>query len=147
MLLIDILMPLANDAGRCWRQWCETVLSNRMRDRQRRQRRYQLRHFQVTVTKLPLTILMRSIAFWIVRRQTLRPLTRQVLRVQTTIDPDLQAAAEQALLQQLDALSKRFRRDATLPQGALVALDPRTGYVLAMVGGRKLCRVATKQSY
>jgi penicillin-binding protein 1B len=63
-------------------------------------------------------------------------LNEQVLRVQTTIDPDLQAAAEQALLQQLDALSKRFRRDATLPQGALVALDPRTGYVLAMVGGR-----------
>ena len=67
---------------------------------------------------------------------TSEALNEPVLRVQTTIDPDLQAAAEQALLQQLDALSKRFRRDASLPQGALVALDPRTGYVLAMVGGR-----------
>lgn len=67
---------------------------------------------------------------------TSEALNEPVLRVQTTIDPDLQAAAEQALLQQLDALSKRFRRDAILPQGALVALDPRTGYVLAMVGGR-----------
>jgi len=58
-----------------------------------------------------------------------------VLRIQTTIDPDLQSAAEQALLQQLDVLGKRSRR-ASLPQGAMVALDPHTGKVLAMVGGR-----------
>jgi len=63
-------------------------------------------------------------------------INEQTMRVQTTIDPDLQSAAEQALLQQLDALSKHARRGASLPQGALVALDPRTGRVLAMVGGR-----------
>jgi len=63
-------------------------------------------------------------------------INEQALRVQTTIDPDLQSAAEQALLQQLDTLGKRARRGASLPQGALVALDPRTGHVLAMVGGR-----------
>ncbi|HKB65846.1 MAG TPA: PBP1A family penicillin-binding protein [Pyrinomonadaceae bacterium] len=62
--------------------------------------------------------------------------SEQILRVQTTIDPDLQSAAEQALLKQLDALGKRDRRGASPPQGALVALDPRTGHVLAMVGGR-----------
>lgn len=56
------------------------------------------------------------------------------LRVQTTIDPDLQSAAEQALIHQLDALSKKS--GAVKPQGALVALDPQTGRVLAMVGGR-----------
>jgi len=59
----------------------------------------------------------------------------QAMRVQTTIDPDLQTAAEHALLQQLDTLSKRSRA-AALPQGAMVALDPHTGQVLAMVGGR-----------
>lgn len=58
----------------------------------------------------------------------------QPLRVQTTIDPDLQAAAEQALARQLDALSKKS--GTARPQGALVALDPYTGHVLAMVGGR-----------
>jgi penicillin-binding protein 1B len=62
-------------------------------------------------------------------------ISEPVLRVQTTIDPDLQSAAEQALLQQLDVLGKRSRR-ASLPQGAMVALDPHTGHVLAMVGGR-----------
>jgi penicillin-binding protein 1B len=58
----------------------------------------------------------------------------QALRVQTTIDPDLQSAAEQALIHQLDALSKKS--GTARPQGAMVALDPRTGQVLAMVGGR-----------
>jgi penicillin-binding protein 1B len=56
-------------------------------------------------------------------------------RVQTTIDPDLQAAAEQALRHQLDLLGKS-RKGKTQPQGALVALDVHTGNVLAMVGGR-----------
>ena len=60
---------------------------------------------------------------------------QQGLRVQTTIDPDLQAAAEHALLQQLDALNKTSR-SSIQPQGAMVALDPHTGHVLAMVGGR-----------
>ena len=66
---------------------------------------------------------------------TSEAVSEPVLRVQTTIDPDLQSAAEQALLQQLDVLGKHSRR-ASLPQGAMVALDPRTGHVLAMVGGR-----------
>ena len=55
----------------------------------------------------------------------------QNLRVQTTIDPDLQAAAENALRQQLELLKKARKN----PQGALVAMDPHTGRVLAMVGG------------
>lgn len=59
----------------------------------------------------------------------------QTVRVQTTIDPDLQAAAERALLQQLDALSKGSKNKVR-PQGAMVALDPHSGRVLAMVGGR-----------
>ena len=65
----------------------------------------------------------------------LEPDSDQGVRVQTTIDADLQAAAEHALLQQLDALSKTSK-SSVRPQGAMVALDPHTGYVLAMVGGR-----------
>jgi len=59
----------------------------------------------------------------------------QNLRVQTTIDPDLQAGAEAALRHQLDLLSKANHGKAT-PQGALVAIDVHNGHVLAMVGGR-----------
>ncbi|HSS20723.1 MAG TPA: PBP1A family penicillin-binding protein [Pyrinomonadaceae bacterium] len=55
-------------------------------------------------------------------------------RIYTTIDLDLQQLAEQALQHQLEQL-KVTHKNAT-PQVALVALDPRTGNVLAMVGGR-----------
>ena len=74
------------------------------------------------------------------------------LRVYTTIDPALQQAAETtgregpgghrapARLQAPDARGVGApSRKARLPQylqGALVAMDPATGYVRAMVGGR-----------
>ena len=50
--------------------------------------------------------------------------------VYTTLDAGLQRAAERAVREGLGSLSARGA------QGALVALDPRTGEVLAMVGGR-----------
>jgi penicillin-binding protein 1B len=57
------------------------------------------------------------------------------LRVYTTIDPELQQLAEGAINRQLERLDKAYKGRAT-PQAALVALDPKTGDVLAMVGGR-----------
>ena len=65
----------------------------------------------------------------------LEPDAQQNLRVETTIDPDLQTAAEKALRHQLDLLGKSVRGE-TQPQGAMVALDSHSGRVLAMVGGR-----------
>ena len=50
------------------------------------------------------------------------------LRIWTTVDPKLQQDAEQAVAQVLPA--------KTDPYGALTSLDPRTGQVVAMVGGR-----------
>ena len=51
--------------------------------------------------------------------------------VTTTIDPKMQAEAERALTEELNAKGARFG----VEQGALVALDP-AGAVKAMVGGR-----------
>lgn len=51
-------------------------------------------------------------------------------RLYTTIDTELQLLAERAIENQLN----RIRGQK--PQAALVALDPKTGNVLAMVGGR-----------
>ena len=63
---------------------------------------------------------------------------REHLRIYTTIDMDLQRAAYAALTKQLAALdkiqSKRFA-PGTL-QAALVAMNARTGEIVAMVGGR-----------
>jgi len=59
-----------------------------------------------------------------------------VQRIYTTIDLELQQLAEQALKRQMDRLDKIYAPRGVKPQAALVALDPHTGNVLAMVGGR-----------
>ena len=69
------------------------------------------------------------------------------LRVYTTIDPSMQQHAEAAVKETLDLLEARRRKesrrrpDAAGPEeepleAALVAIDPATGEVRAMVGGR-----------
>lgn len=63
------------------------------------------------------------------------------LRIDTTIDINLQRAATQTIAEHLEKLDKVFAKgkNAVQPgtvQAALVALDARTGEVLAMVGGR-----------
>ena len=64
--------------------------------------------------------------------------TAQHLRIYTTIDMDLQRAAYTAVTKQLGALDKLYAKKVppgTL-QAALVAMNPRTGEIVAMVGGR-----------
>lgn len=51
------------------------------------------------------------------------------LRIETTIDLQMQAMAEQAI-------AATLTDPATFPDGALVTIEPATGHVLAMVGGR-----------
>jgi len=58
------------------------------------------------------------------------------LRVYTTIDLDLQQLAEQAVARGLAQLERVYKQGDARPQAALVALDPQTGHVLAMVGGK-----------
>jgi 1A family penicillin-binding protein len=57
------------------------------------------------------------------------------LRVRSTYDPDLQRAAELAITTRIAEIARARRRARDL-QGSLVALDPATGDVLALVGGR-----------
>jgi penicillin-binding protein 1B len=57
-------------------------------------------------------------------------------RIYTTIDLDLQQLAEAAINRQLERLDQLYKDRDAKPQAALVALDPKTGAVLAMVGGR-----------
>jgi penicillin-binding protein 1B len=57
-------------------------------------------------------------------------------RIYTTIDLELQQAAERALKRQLESLDKTYSNSRLKPQASLVALDPHTGNILAMVGGR-----------
>jgi penicillin-binding protein 1A len=63
------------------------------------------------------------------------------LKVYTTVDPDLQQAAEVEVAKavaEIEERQLRLKRGVTTEplQAALVTLDPRTGEVRAMVGGR-----------
>lgn len=73
-----------------------------------------------------------------VRRQLLAKLGRETLYnqglyIKTTIVPELQRAAAAALNKELDAYN--MGRDEKL-QGAIIAMNPHTGRVVAMTGGR-----------
>jgi penicillin-binding protein 1A len=59
------------------------------------------------------------------------------LNVYTTLNPIMQLAAEQAVRDGLKALEGRTTKGKTgeHPEGALVTLEPQTGFVRAMVGG------------
>jgi len=61
------------------------------------------------------------------------------LRVDTTIDMDLQIAAQSAITKQLSILDKNHASVGSL-EAALIAMNPKTGEVLAMVGGRDYSR-------
>jgi len=63
------------------------------------------------------------------------------LQIYTTLDVDLQQAAQRAVTQGLATLEKNYKRLAANAkqeplQGALIVLEPRTGAVKAFVGGR-----------
>jgi penicillin-binding protein 1B len=74
-----------------------------------------------------------------------RDFNREGLRIYTSLDPDLQRAATAAVDstihvvdEQVDHLHRKHKPGETwnYPQVALVALNPHTGQVLALVGGR-----------
>lgn len=68
-----------------------------------------------------------------------RKLKTEGLQIYTTLDVDLQQAAQRAVTDGLASLEKKYRRLASKNaplQGALIMLEPQTGAVKAFVGGR-----------
>jgi penicillin-binding protein 1A len=64
------------------------------------------------------------------------------LNVYTTLNPTMQLAAEQSLRDGLKALQGRSTqaRPGESPEGAVVTVEPQTGYVKTMVGGSDFLR-------
>ncbi|MDP9016834.1 MAG: transglycosylase domain-containing protein, partial [Candidatus Eremiobacteraeota bacterium] len=66
----------------------------------------------------------------------------QSLRIYTSLDPDLQRAASEAVEVGMRNVDDQVRKahhsngPMTLPQVAMIALNPHTGQILALVGGR-----------
>lgn len=81
-----------------------------------------------------------------------KELSTQAFRIYSTINPDLQAAAARAVADGIQGVDKELaairKREGSRRKGlsnapaqvALVALDPHTGAVLALVGGRNYGR-------
>lgn len=67
------------------------------------------------------------------------------LRIYTTMDRRIQAAAESAI-KALPAAG-RDRWGVMQPQGAMVALEPRTGEILALVGGRSYSAAEANRAF
>jgi len=75
-----------------------------------------------------------------------RDFNREGLRIYTSLDPELQRIATSAvdstvhvvdeLVDKVHARDKKLGKPYIYPQVALIALDPHTGQVLALVGGR-----------
>jgi penicillin-binding protein 1B len=75
-----------------------------------------------------------------------RDFNREGLRIYTSLDPELQRIATQAVdatvpmidaqVDRLHARDRKLGKPYVYPQVALVALNPHTGQVLALVGGR-----------
>jgi penicillin-binding protein 1B len=70
-------------------------------------------------------------------------LNHQSLRIYTSLDPQLQRVASEAVEVGMRNIDEQIRKsrgrkggDTGYPQVALVALNPHTGQILAMVGGR-----------
>jgi penicillin-binding protein 1A len=67
------------------------------------------------------------------------------LQIRTTMDRRIQKAAEQVL--PLLPTAGQDKWGVAQPQGALVALEPQTGAILALVGGRRFFRAELNRSY
>ena len=76
-----------------------------------------------------------------VRRKLLDKLGRDTLYnnglyIKTTIIPEFQRAAAAALNKELDAFNKNKSETEPKLQGAIIAMNPHTGRIVAMTGGR-----------
>jgi penicillin-binding protein 1A len=62
------------------------------------------------------------------------------LTVKTTLNPRVQRIAEKTYKSHFDELRDQLGNGADVPTGAMVSLDPKTGAIRALVGGRNFAR-------
>lgn len=79
----------------------------------------------------------------LVQRISDQDMAHQSLRIYTSLDPELQQAASDAIeegMKNVDEIVRKMHAKSTAPftypQVALIALNPHTGQILALVGGR-----------
>jgi penicillin-binding protein 1B len=74
-------------------------------------------------------------------RYAAKDLTTQNLSIYTTLDLHLQGLAQQALERGLDRVQELIKKRTTAPvQGSMIAIEPASGRLVALVGGRSYGR-------
>ena len=143
-------IPTARLSGAtwCWIRWWRPAPSPRSRRRRPSRSRCILSPGSVDASEAPYFVdLVRD---ELVQKLGDRDFNREGLRIYTSLDPDLQRLATEAVDstihvvdEQVDKLYARHKKGVktsvppiVYPQVALVALNPHTGQVLALVGGR-----------
>jgi len=78
--------------------------------------------------------------------ETASHIYRGGFKIYTTLDLDMQKAAEESFRKYMPQGTKDAR-GVTQPQGALVAIEPSTGYIKALVGGRDWSETQLNRAY
>ena len=72
----------------------------------------------------------------VVESELAKNLDERSLKIQTTVDLEIQTIAERAVKNQIEKSDQKFSSKNLKPQVAFVAIETKTGNVVAMVGGR-----------
>lgn len=105
----------------------------------------------VTVARLRESVAPYFVSYVIQELQSRHPeigpeIYRGGYQIYTTLDLDVQKAADDAFQTYMPE-GAEDEQGITQPQGALIALDPATGYVKAMVGGRDWDQTQLNRTY
>jgi len=124
----DLILRLLREEGKIDRAAMESAVAEPLTPRTRTEERTVAPHF-VDFVKAELA------------ERYGKQLQTEGLQIYTTLDVDLQQAAQRSITQGLANLERTYRRLASASkeealQGALIVLEPQTGGVRALVGGR-----------
>lgn len=105
----------------------------------------------ITLAGLPKSVAPYFVRYVIQQIQSRRPEIGQEIyrggyQIYTTLDLDFQKAAEDAFAANMPQ-GTEDAQGITQPQGALIAIEPATGYVKAMIGGRDWDETQLNRAY
>ena len=128
----------------CWTRWWKPAASPRTRPRAAKLEPLHLVPGSVDASEAPYFVDL--VHDQLMQKLGDRDFNREGLRIYTSLDPDLQRVATNAVessmhlideqVDKVHARDRKLGKPYVYPQVALVALNPHTGQVLALVGGR-----------
>lgn len=99
---------------------------------------FELKNSDPNVNKYPYPFFVDYVTEQLVEQFGEEKVFKGGLKVYTTLDPQIQTYAEKAMANQSNfPASQRDSNDVLQPQGAMVIMEPKTGQIKALIGGRE----------